>query len=259
MKDYSFVIEKNFRHGCGFFEMELRTAETLPEIIGGQFLQLELPGRPDMPLRRPFCIYKYTAHTVTIIYAVVGGGSQYMTELKKGTTLRALLPLGNGFVLSDKHKNVVLLGGGTGAAPLLPVARSYPDKEFSAFLGFPSKAQADVFADDYRKEIPNACITTDDGSCGLHCFPTEALEKEMKNGYRPDVILACGPEAMVKAALRLAETCGADAFMTGENRMACGMGGCLVCTCAVRGEDGTVSNLRSCMEGPVFEIKKLVF
>ena len=79
----------------------------------------------------------------------------------------------------------------------------------------------------------------------------------MENDYRPDVLLVCGPNPMMKAVRNIAITYNIDAYMTGENRMGCGVGACLVCTCAVQGYDGEYHNLRSCLEGPVFDLKKV--
>jgi len=143
------------------------------------------------------------------------------------------------------------------------VLKSYPDKKFRAYLGFRTAAHI-ILENEFARGCPhdkadagNVIITTDDGSNGLRGFPTDILRQDLENGYRPDVLLVCGPMPMFKAVRNLAVTYNIEAYMTGENRMGCGVGACLVCTCAVMGYDGLYHNLRSCIEGPVFDLKKI--
>ena len=255
MDDFVLKIAENVKVSADAYKMTLKSAVRLPEIVGGQFLQFYIPDRQDLSLRRPFCVCEYDAKSVTIYYAVMGGGTAAMAALKKGAVTRCVLPLGNGFVLKKEYKNVALIGGGLGVAPLLPVIKSYPDKNYRAYLGFKSAAHIIL-----HKEFEAVCgceIVTDDGSYGARGFPTDALKREIESGYKPDVLLTCGPEPLMKAVKNIATAYNIDAFMTGENRMGCGVGACLVCTCAVKGGDGAYHNLRACVEGPVFDIRRV--
>ena len=100
-------------------------------------------------------------------------------------------------------------------------------------------------------------LSTDDGSAGEKGYVTESFKRHLSE-FMPDIILTCGPEIMVKAVAKLSKEFSIPAYMSGENRMACGVGACLVCTCAVKQKDGSVRNMRSCVDGPVFNLEDLV-
>ena len=236
--------------------MTLAAAEKLPPIRGGQFLQFEIPSRPDFILRRPFCVCKHGAFTVTIIYAAIGKGTRAMTELEKGAEAVCTLPLGNGFfMLEPHHKNIALVGGGVGCAPLLPVIQDYKDKKFYAYAGFKNKGMV-ILEKDFKKSADGLKLFTDDGSAGIKGFPTDALRRDLKEGLKIDAVLTCGPDKMMREVQNICREYNIKGFMTGENRMGCGVGACIVCTCKVK-RDGVFRNVRSCIEGPVFDIESV--
>lgn len=256
MDDFDFEIIENKKAAAGAYKMKLKTAAKLPAIRAGQFLQFRIPERPEFSLRRPFCICQYDDRTITIYYAVAGKGTAAMTGLLPGAHTKCVLPLGNGFSLKDWHKKVALIGGGLGVAPLLPVPKSYPGREYRAYLGF-NGAEHIILRKEFEAAVKECKLATDDGSFGFKGFPTGILKEDIKNGYRPDVLLVCGPAPMTRAVRGIAESDNIDAFMTGENRMGCGFGACLVCACKVMDDSGAYRNLRSCVEGPVFDLKKI--
>lgn len=256
MNDFLFEVIENKPAAAGVYRMILRTGMKIPDILGGQFLHFAVPDRPDLTLRRPFCICKYDYNTVTIYYAAVGRGTRAMADLKEGTLVKCVMPLGNGFILKDGYKKVALIGGGIGVAPLLPVPGSFPGREYRAYLGYNSAAHM-ILHGEFAMACAEVKVTTDDGTFGAPGFPTDLLKEDIRNGYKPDAILVCGPEPMMRAVRNIAETYNIDAYMSGENRMGCGVGACLVCTCAVKDEKGEYRNLRSCKEGPVFDLKKV--
>lgn len=253
MKDCEFIIRKKRKLTERIIEFTLSSEEKLPSVHCGQFLHLKLGGQ--FLLRRPFCIYKFDAHTVTIAVAVVGGGTRYMAELNEGDKLSAVMPIGNGFTLGDKHRKVVLLGGGVGCAPLATVPVTYPDKEYISYLGFANSNDI-AFVDEFEK-FGKAVTCTDDGSAGRKGYVTSVLAEDIDK-IKPDVILTCGPTPMLKAAAKLSLETGIPAYMSGEQRMGCGVGACLVCTCAVKNPDGSVSNKRACVDGPVFNLEDII-
>lgn len=256
MDDYTFEIIENAKVSADAYRMTLETEIKLPKITAGQFLQFRIPERPDFSLRRPFCVCQYDERTVTLYYAVAGYGTAVMAGLKPGVSVQCALPLGNGFYLDGRHKSVALIGGGLGAAPLLPVPRSFPGKEYRAYLGFNSASHV-ILQREFEAAVKECKIATDDGSFGRRGYPTDILKEDIAGGYKPDVLLVCGPTPMLRAVRDIAESRGIDAYMTGENRMGCGVGACLVCTCKVMAGGGAYHNLRSCADGPVFDLKKV--
>lgn len=257
MKDITFTIQRNAALAPNVYEMLLKCGEDLPPILGGQFLQFEIPNRPDLPLRRPFCIYKYGKRSVTLIYAVVGAGTEAMAALRNGQAVKCLLPLGNGFILPDTYKRVALIGGGLGCAPLLPVIGNYPGIEFHAYIGFGSALIAKILINEFQTAAKTVKLFTDDGGMGVKGVPTAALDADIEGGLRFDAILTCGPIKLMEAVRNVAVKHNVAAFMTGENRMACGAGACLTCACAVRGDDGAYRNLRACYDGPIFDLTRV--
>ena len=251
MKDIHFTIKSNTPIASNIFQMELAADEQLPPIKCGQFLNLEVAGRRDLILRRPFCICKFGKNSMTIVYAVVGEGTSALSRLKRDTEIKAVLPLGRGFALTDSHKKVVLLGGGLGVAPLLPVPKCYPAPEFRAYLGFSNKSTV-ILEDDFRKACGTVTVTTDDGSYGVQGYPTQALQRDIEAGYKPDVILTCGSHNMLKAVAKFALGHKIPAYASTEARMGCGVGACLVCVCKVDGR-----YVRVCANGPVFKLEEL--
>lgn len=254
MKDYLVRVTENKKVAEDLYELTFAPkVGKFEQMKCGQFLQLQIPG---LLLRRPFCLYKFDSDSITVAYAVVGKGTEKMVGLKKGDEFKATLPLGNGWTLQDKHKKVVLLGGGVGCAPLAYVPITYPDREYFSFLGFADKSKV-AFESEMSKKCKLTVVTTDNGSYGEKGFPTQALEKRLRE-IQPDVILVCGPRPMLKAAARLALAYGISAYASTEERMGCGVGACLVCACAVKQADGSVAMKRACADGPIFKLEDLV-
>ena len=252
MKDILLTVSQKRILNDSVVELVFAAKEKLPPIRCGQFLHLKVGGA--YLLRRPFCIHAFTEQTVTVVFAVVGGGTKQLASCKEGDTLYAVLPIGNGFTLEEKNKTVVLLGGGLGCAPLATVPVLYPDKTYHSYLGFGNK-DAVLFEQTFAA-FGKTTVATNDGSYGKKGFVTDVLKEDLAR-VKPDVILTCGPTPMLKAAAKLTLETGIPAYMSGEQRMGCGVGACLVCTCAVKGEDG-VHNKRVCVDGPVFKLEEVL-
>ncbi len=253
MKDILLRILKKSMPAPNVFILELGADEPLPPIRCGQFLHLKVGG--NYLLRRPFCIYKFTERTVTVVAAVVGGGTRCLAEQPEGACLQAALPIGNGFTLEEKHRKIVLLGGGIGCAPLATVPVTYPDREYISYLGF-STAENVLFEKEFSS-FGKTVVATDDGTCGRSGFITDALRADMAK-ISPDVILTCGPTPMLKAAARLSLETKVPAYMSGETRMGCGVGACLVCACDIKEKNGEIVRKRACVDGPVFRLEDIV-
>ena len=201
----------------------------------GQFVNVKLEG---LFLRRPISVFDREEDAITLIYRTVGVGTRRLSEMKAGETLDVLTGLGNGYDLTRAGDRPLLLGGGAGVPPLYWLARVLREqgKRVTAVLGFNSAE--DVFAEeDFRKLGCETTVTTADGSHGVRGFVTDAMPEEYSYFY------ACGPEPMMRAVDRRAKT---DGEFSLEERMGCGFGACMGCSCRTR--DGMK---RICREGPV--------
>ncbi len=211
----------------------------------GQFINIKID---DLYLRRPISICDYDKETITIIFKVVGHGTEKMAEMGKGTKLDILTGLGNGFNKTRSGKSPLLVGGGVGTPPMYRLCKELIDEGKSPIvvLGFNSKEDV-FFEDEFKKLGAEVHISTVDGSYGTKGFVTDII-KELKNyTYH----YACGPLPMLKALYNTAEGDGEYSF---EERMGCGFGACMGCTVKVK--DGFK---RVCKDGPVLKKEEIVW
>ncbi|MDE6398342.1 MAG: dihydroorotate dehydrogenase electron transfer subunit [Clostridiales bacterium] len=253
MKDITLTIQQKRETAKDVWEITLVADSPLPPIHCGQFLHLRVGG--EYLLRRPFCIYKFTDTSVSIVVAVVGGGTRRLVRMPEGARMQAILPIGNGFTLGENHRKIVLLGGGVGCAPLASVPVTYPDREYISYLGFADKSM--VQFEDTFAAFGKTVVTTDNGTYGKRGYVTDVLRADMQ-ALRPDVILTCGPTPMLKAAAKLSLETKVPAYMSCETRMGCGVGACLVCACDIKEKNGEIVRKRACVDGPVFRLEDIV-
>lgn len=242
MNDFHGEILNNEEICEGAFLLEVGFDARLPRVSGGQFAMLEVP-RDDCVLRRPLGICMADDGYAAFLYQLKGKGTHSMSCLQPGDGVRVLMPLGNGFPIGD-YKNVAIVGGGFGIAPLY-ITAAQCGGNVRIYNGFSSKKQ--IMLEKQFSAVGELTVCTDDGSKGFHGFPTQALEKDMLNGFEPDAIFCCGPDPLMRAVKRLGEERGIDTFVSLEAHMGCGVGACLTCTCKVAGH-----NKRVCNDGPVF-------
>lgn len=255
MQDILFTVDSLVMLNKTTFSLKLVSSEKLPTIKAGQFIHIKL-NDSSLILRRPFCVYKSDDYSVTVIVAIVGKGTKVLASAKKGDKLMAVAPIGNGWTLESTHKKVALIGGGVGVAPLLKMVSQHKDVEFKAFLGYSTKDNM-ILVDDFSREC-TTFVSTDDGSYGYKGYVGELFTAEHRNNYKPDIILTCGSENMMRSIANISAVLKIPAYMSGENRMACGVGACLVCACAVRQADGSIANKRACVDGPVFKLEDII-
>ena len=209
----------------------------------GQFVNIQLDG---FFLRRPISVCDYSDSELTLIYKVVGGGTEYMSKLGCGAELDILTGLGNGYDTSLSGENPLLLGGGVGVPPLYNLAKKLisEGKKVSVVLGFNTKDE--IF---YEKEFEalGAAVTvaTADGSYGVKGFVTDAMPEDYTYFY------TCGPEPMLKAVYKASKTSGQMSF---EERMGCGFGACMGCSCKT-----LTGNKRICKDGPVMKKEEILW
>ena len=209
----------------------------------GQFVNLQLDG---LFLRRPLSVYDGEQGRITLLYKTVGVGTRRLTALAGGTTLNVLTGLGNGYDLSKSGDRPLLLGGGVGVPPLYLLARKLREqgKPVTAVLGF--NTHGEVFAEEAFSALGcQVTVTTADGSYGVKGFVTDALPEQYSYFY------TCGPEPMLRAVYRTTVTGGQFSF---EERMGCGFGACMGCSCR------TITGYkRICREGPVLEKEEILW
>ena len=226
------------------WRMEAEAWEIAREAEPGQFVQLQIPGGA-YTLRRPVGIAEVDLQkgTVAFIYRVVGKGTKAIAELKAGTEIKILGPLGHGFSLRGRHP--LLVGGGMGLSPLLFCARAFAGKA-DVLMGGRNKTEL-FWEDIYTPYTGSVYCTTDDGSYGTHGFVTTLLPELLaENDY--DLILVCGPEVMMKAVAKIAKEHNVPCQVSLEKRMGCGLGACL--SCSIDTTNG--QRKKVCKDGPVF-------
>ncbi|MBQ7598169.1 MAG: dihydroorotate dehydrogenase electron transfer subunit [Clostridia bacterium] len=242
MKQGNFTITENIALTSDVMRMRL-SGDVSDITAPGQFINLKLDG---LFLRRPISVYDLDPTGVSIIYKIVGKGTAALAKMKKGETLDVLTGLGNGYDLSKSGSDVCLLGGGVGVPPLYLLCKRLlaQGKRVSVVLGFNKKDE--VFCEDaFRALGADVTVTTVDGSYGKKGFVTDALPEHY------DYFYTCGPEPMLKAVYRSTKTSGQFSF---EERMGCGFGACMGCTCK------TVTGYkRICKDGPVLEKEEILW
>lgn len=230
-----------------------------PEIAeiaqAGQFVHILPDG---FTLRRPIsiCGIDRKNGTLRIVFEVRGEGTEKIAKLNENELIDMLAPLGHGFSLDENYKKVMLIGGGIGTPPMLPLAEFYGEKAV-AVNGF-RNASAVILENDFRKTGAKTVICTDDGSMGHHGLVTEPLAEQIKKGGI-DCIYACGPTPMLRAVSKLAEENNILCQISLEERMGCGIGACLVCACKTRQDDGSEHFAHVCKNGPVFNSKEVIW
>ena len=243
MKQSIFTIISNDALTDCVYKMVLG-GDTTAITASGQFVNILLDG---LYLRRPISVCDYDESTLTLVYKVVGKGTEQMSHKVPGEKLDILTGLGNGYDLTLSGNKPVLLGGGVGVPPLYNLARKLiaQGKSVSVILGFNTKSE--IFYEEAFKQLGcDVTVTTVDGSYGVKGFVTTALEA-MDYTY----FYTCGPEPMLKAIYKASATSGQMSF---EERMGCGFGACMGCSCKT-----LTGNKRICKEGPVMKKEEILW
>jgi len=225
----------------------------------GQFVMLGFPYSIDPLLRRPFSIHRLTTADgrfdgIELLYKTVGPATRRLSRLKAGEAVSLLGPLGNAFQVASGVRRIYLAAGGVGVAPMVFLVEwlhAFRPQAPACRLYLGGRSQEDLLciADFERLNIP-VVLTTDDGSCGDQCLVTNPLEEAIRR-EPPDLVLACGPEAMLACVLGIVGARRIACQVSIEAMMACGMGACL--GCAVRGRQDDSRYLHACLDGPVFD------
>ncbi len=233
------------------YDFVIKAPDIAKKAKEGQFVQVKADG---FFLRRPISLGGITEDTIRIIFEIKGDGTKAIANIKEGDMIDVMGPLGHGFTVSDQKK-VILIGGGIGTPPMLPLAEDFKENA-TVILGFRSKEQV-ILKEDFEKTGAKVIICTNDGSMGEKGFVTDVLKTLIDE--KPDMIYSCGPNVMLKAVATMANENDIPCEVSLEERMACGVGACLGCACKTKSHDGTSSHAHVCKNGPVFDSKEVIF
>ena len=242
MKDTILTITENVIIAKNVCRMTL-TGDVSAIRNPGEFINIRLDG---FYLRRPISVCDLTGDSVTIIYKIVGKGTEAMSRMTAGESLQALTGLGNGYDLSPSGERPLLIGGGVGVPPMYLLSKRLREqgREVSVILGF--NTADEVFGEEaFRALGCHVTVTTADGSRGVKGFVTDALPADYTYFY------TCGPEPMLRAVYRATNTSGQFSF---EERMGCGFGACMGCSCKT-----VTGSKRICKDGPVLRKEEILW
>ncbi len=244
MKQGLFTIESNRALTRDMYEMIL-LGDTSDITAPGQFVNIKLEG---FFLRRPISVCNSQDGRLTILYKVVGKGTEKMAAMTAGETLDVLTGLGNGYSQKESGANPVLVGGGAGVPPMYWLARELcrEGKNVTVILGFNTAAEV-FYKEEFEALGARVLLSTVDGSVGVKGFVTDALREVESVSYT----YACGPEPMLKALYDRTEVSGQYSF---EERMGCGFGACMGCSCKTK-----YGNKRICRDGPVLVKEEILW
>ncbi len=259
------VISQN-KLSDGIYDMWLETCNIAEYARAGQFVSV-YTADPSKLLPRPISICETDSNRLRLVYRVVGEGTKQFSEYKSGDAVHIIGPLGNGYPLGEA-RSPILIGGGIGIPPMLELAKRLRGNIFAAddMMGDVTECEnisivlgyrnADTFLLDDLKVYGDVYIATDDGSLGIHGTVLDAIKA---NAVKGDIIYSCGPTPMLRAVSSYAAGENIKAYLSLEERMACGIGACLACVCKTAGVDehSQVHNARICTDGPVFDSREV--
>ena len=242
MKQTIFTIKENIALTSSVYKMTLEG--DVSGIKTGQFVNIKLDG---LYLRRPISVNDVVDNELTIIYKVVGKGTELMSKMKEGN-LDILTGLGNGYDISLSGDKPLLIGGGVGVPPLYMLAKQLiaQNKQVTVILGFNTKDEI-FYEEEFKKLGAKVFVTTVDGSYGVKGFVTDVMKTLDDYTY----FYTCGPEPMLKAIYNTSTTEGQFSF---EERMGCGFGACMGCSCKT-----IYGNKRICKDGPILRKEEILW
>lgn len=232
--------------------IRLTDDKPLPEMLPGQFVEVRVDGSTTTFLRRPISIHYVDreANELWLLVAAIGDGTRQLAKLQQDDLVNILLPLGNGFTVTNTAAaSHLLVGGGVGVAPLLYAGKVLKDNGIEPVFLLGARSAKDLLELDRFRAIGRVYITTEDGTEGEKGFVTQ---HSIWNNEQFAMVSVCGPKPMMMAVAKLSREKNMPCEVSLENMMACGLGACLCCV-----EDTKDGNVCVCKEGPVFDIDRL--
>ncbi len=242
-----FKLLENKRIADGIFSWTVENNE-LPSLAQcGQFVNIKVPTRV---LRRPISICDADQNTLRLVFQVKGEGTRIMSLMQPGESVEILGPLGHGFEIQS-GKRYCFVGGGIGVPPLLFAAKQTENP--LVITGFRSRNLV-ILQDEFKSIGSELYLATDDGSAGIHGFVTDVLKEHLSE---INEVCACGPMPMLRAVAAVCKD-KVRCQVSLEERMGCGIGACLVCSCKTRVDGNTVMT-QVCRRGPVYDAEEVFF
>jgi len=243
-----------------YYQLRLRSDKGFESVIPGQFVMIRLSDNYAPLLRRPFSIHNVFqddngVYCFDILYKVIGKGTRVLSEYLSNQFIDVLGPIGNGFHISESIKNVLLVSGGIGVAPMLFLTKCLLENGTKCHLINGGRTADDVLCTKHFQSMGiEVSIYTDDGSSGTSGFVTDNLAFYLKQ-KEYDMVYACGPQPMLSKVSKISKQMNVSCQISLESYMACGMGACL--GCAVLSKKTNTSYLHVCNDGPVFSSERV--
>ena len=257
MKKYilDLVVTQNIRLHANYVLIKMTHANPLPEMVPGQFAEIRIDGSQSTYLRRPISInfVDKAANEVWFLVQLVGDGTRQLATVKEGDVVNVVLPLGNGYTLPQETAAVkpLLVGGGVGTAPMLMLGSTLAKMGIKPTFLLGARSANDLLQLEEFQKLGDVYTTTEDGSMGEKGYVTQ---HSVLGNQKFDMIYTCGPKPMMMSVAKYAAAKEIECEVSLENKMACGVGACLCCV-----ENTDEGHLCVCKDGPVFNIKKLLW
>ena len=256
MKKYILDLEvtQNIRLHQNYVLIKMTHVNPLPEMVPGQFAEIRIDGSTTTFLRRPISIHYVDKekNEVWFLVQLVGDGTRHLATVKQGDLVNIVLPLGNGYTMpQNADLKPLLVGGGVGTAPMLMLGSELAKMGCKPTFLLGARSANDLLQLEEFKKLGDVYTTTEDGSMGEKGYVTQ---HSILNAAQFDMIYTCGPKPMMMAVAKYAKANDIECEVSLENTMACGVGACLCCV-----ENTDEGHLCVCKDGPVFNIKKLLW
>ena len=260
--DESARIVSHEEAGPGYRFLVVEAPKLAAALMPGQFVHVKVPGLEASALRRPFSVFDACDGQVTVMYKIVGRGTEALAQAKPGDAVSVLGPLGRGFPVACSGVPL-LVGGGYGVAPLHFLAKRQVAAGLKPILFVGGRTKGDLLAlDRFAALGVDVRTATNDGSAGAKGFVTEPLDAALaalRERGAPFELFTCGPDGLLRAVAERALAAGMPGWISMDRHMVCGVGACFACIQRVRRPDGEEYNARCCVNGPVFKAEEIVW
>ncbi len=240
----------------GVYSMWLQTDKIAQDAVAGQFISLYChEGSRILPRPISICEIDKEKSALRIVYRIAGKGTDEFSKYKEGETVKVVGPLGNGFMLRE-GKKAMLIAGGIGVPPMVEVAKALKNMGVSEVISVIGYRDGKLFLKEELDKYSTVYVATEDGSAGVKGNVMNAIEE---HGLLADVIYSCGPKPMLRAVKEFGVGREIETQISLEEKMACGIGACLACVCQSKDVDdhSQVHNKRICKDGPVFDAREV--